>query len=41
MKQWNSKNAFKLLLDFVGIAVGAVIAAFEIEEFLVPCTMQW
>ncbi|MBQ3887835.1 MAG: YitT family protein [Acutalibacteraceae bacterium] len=39
MKQWNSKNAFKLLLDFVGIAVGAVIAAFAIEEFLVPCTI--
>ena len=39
MKQWNSINAFKLLLDFVGIAVGAVIAAFAIEEFLVPCTI--
>ena len=39
MKQWNGKNAFKLLLDFVGSAVGAVIAAFAIEEFLVPCTI--
>lgn len=28
-----------LVVDFFGIAVGAVIAAFAIEEFLVPCTI--
>ncbi|MBQ9673919.1 MAG: YitT family protein [Ruminococcus sp.] len=33
----NSK--IKIVLDFLGIAVGAVIAAFAIEEFLVPCTI--
>lgn len=30
---------FKVILDFIGIALGAVIAAFAIEEFLVPCTI--
>lgn len=30
---------FRLVVDFVGILVGAVIAAFAIEEFLVPCTI--
>ena len=29
----------RLIVDFIGIAVGAVIAAFAIEEFLVPCTI--
>lgn len=33
-----NKN-FRLVVDFIGIAVGAVIAAFAIEEFLVPCTI--
>lgn len=33
-----NKN-FKLVIDFIGIAVGAIIAAFAIEEFLVPCTI--
>lgn len=28
-----------LVLDFVMITVGAIIAAFAIEEFLVPCTI--
>ena len=28
-----------LILDCIGIAFGAVIAAFAIEEFLVPCTI--
>lgn len=28
-----------LILDFVMITVGAIIAAFAIEEFLVPCTI--
>lgn len=32
-------NKLKLIIDFIGIAVGAVIAAFAIEEFLVPCTI--
>lgn len=30
---------FRLIVDFIGIAVGACIAAFAIEEFLVPCTI--
>lgn len=30
---------FRLIIDFIGIAVGASIAAFAIEEFLVPCTI--
>lgn len=29
----------RLILDFIGISVGAVTAAFAIEEFLVPCTI--
>ena len=29
----------RLVLEFIGIAVGAVVAAFAIEEFLVPCTI--
>lgn len=32
-------NYVKKVIDFIGIAVGAVIAAFAIEEFLVPCTI--
>lgn len=39
MKKWDKKSVFRLLLDFLGIAVGAVVAAFAIEEFLVPCTI--
>lgn len=27
------------VIDFIGITVGAIIAAFAIEEFLVPCTI--
>lgn len=34
----NNKR-FRLIVDFVGIALGAIIAAFAIEEFLVPCTI--
>ena len=30
---------FKLVIDFIGTTLGAVIAAFAIEEFLVPCTI--
>jgi len=29
----------KTIIDFLGVALGAVIAAFAIEEFLVPCTI--
>ncbi len=29
----------RLFVDFFGIMIGAVIAAFAIEEFLVPCTI--
>ena len=29
----------RLIAEFLGIAAGAVIAAFAIEEFLVPCTI--
>ena len=29
----------KAIIDFLGVALGAVIAAFAIEEFLVPCTI--
>ncbi len=34
----NNKK-FRLAVDFVGILIGATIAAFAIEEFLVPCTI--
>ena len=33
------KINFKVISEFLGIALGAVIAAFAIEEFLVPCTI--
>ena len=29
----------RVIVDFVGIVVGACVAAFAIEEFLVPCTI--
>ena len=35
----NKKIDLKLVLDFVFIAIGAMVAAFAIEEFLVPCTI--
>lgn len=32
----------QLFLDFLMLTVGAAIAAFAIEEFLVPCTnLRW
>ena len=34
-----SNKTVRLIVDFIGIAVGAVTAAFAIEEFLVPCTI--
>lgn len=33
------KKDFSIIMDFVMITVGAIIAAFAIEEFLVPCTI--
>ncbi len=39
MKALDRKQVVKWLIDFVGIALGAIIAAFAIEEFLVPCTI--
>ncbi len=33
------RELLRLLLELVGIGVGAVVAAFAIEEFLVPCTI--
>lgn len=30
---------FKIVFDFLLLAIGAIIAAFAIEEFLVPCTI--
>ncbi len=33
-------NIFRLIVDFFGIALGAMIAAAAIEEFLVPCTIM-
>ncbi len=32
-------KAAKAILEYLGMAVGAIIAAFAIEEFLVPCTI--
>ena len=31
----------RLFVDFFGIMIGAVIAAFAIEEFLVPCKILY
>ena len=39
MNRLLQNKVFRLVIDFFGIAVGAVIAAFAIEEFLVPCTI--
>lgn len=33
------KKEMKLLFDFILMGIGAIIAAFAIEEFLVPCTI--
>ena len=35
----NSKDYMKEIFSYVMVAVGAMIAAFSIEEFLVPCTI--
>lgn len=32
-------KVLRLIADFIGITIGAIIAAFAIEEFLVPCTI--
>ena len=37
-KIWKN-SILRIILEFIGIAAGAVIAAFAIEEFLVPCTI--
>ncbi len=37
-KIWKN-SILRTILEFIGIAAGAVIAAFAIEEFLVPCTI--
>ncbi len=37
-KIWKN-SIFRTILEYIGIAAGAVIAAFAIEEFLVPCTI--
>ena len=38
--QFSKSNIFRLIVDFFGIAIGAMIAAAAIEEFLVPCTIM-
>ncbi len=40
MKMLSKKNILKLLLDFLCIACGSTIAAFALEEFLVPSTIM-
>ena len=35
----SESKLIRRIIDFIGIALGAVIAAFAIEEFLVPCTI--
>ena len=36
----NIKNPkIRMLIDFIMLAAGAAVAAFAIEEFLVPCTI--
>ncbi len=35
----DGRTILRLLLEFLGIGAGSVIAAFAIEEFLVPCTI--
>lgn len=35
----SDKNILRIILDFFLIAIGAMTAAFAIEEFLVPCTI--
>lgn len=34
-----NNRVFRRILEFLGAGIGAVIAAFAIEEFLVPCTI--
>lgn len=33
------KEKWKIVFEFLMISIGAIIAAFSIEEFLVPCTI--
>ena len=39
LRQFFEHKIVRLILEFIGIAAGAVIAAFAIEEFLVPNTI--
>ena len=39
IKNIDSHKIFLIIIDLVGIAAGSMIAAFAIEEFLVPCTI--
>ena len=39
IRRFFEHKTVRLILDFFGIAAGAVIAAFAVEEFLVPCTI--
>lgn len=34
-----SNSVLRRIIDFAGIALGSIVAAFAIEEFLVPCTI--
>ncbi len=36
---FNKSSVLRLVLEFIGVSLGAVVAAFAIEEFLVPCTI--
>ncbi len=38
-KKISGQDILRMILELIGISIGAVIAAFAIEEFLVPCTI--
>ncbi len=38
-RKMDSHKIIMMIIDLVGIAAGSMIAAFAIEEFLVPCTI--
>lgn len=39
LRKFLNHKIVRLIIEFLGIAAGAIIAAFAIEEFLVPCTI--
>ena len=39
MRLNTKKPKIRIIMDFIMLAAGAAIAAFAIEEFLVPCTI--